>query len=124
MTWFAISIAVKLISAAITALVGGYAYVNRHQRGARFLAWVMLFQTLNAFGSIIASASVSLENKLVWFNFHQTAHIFSIPFFLFFMLDYIGQDRLLKPCFTWPILLYFIFWAALLWTDSHHHAPL
>lgn len=121
MTFFNISIAVKLISAAITALIGIYACVNRHQRGARFLAWVMLFETLNAFGSIFESVSVSLTNKLWWFNFHQTAHIFSIPFFLFFILDYVGEDRLLKRRIFRPVLLYFIFWAALLWTDSRHH---
>ncbi|MBO9610953.1 MAG: hypothetical protein J7639_33695, partial [Paenibacillaceae bacterium] len=121
MTYLTISMAVKIISAAITALVGIYAYANRHQRGARYLAWVMLFETLNACGSIFDMVSARLSEKLHWFNFHQSAHIVAIPFFLFFVLEYVGQERLLQRSKILPILLYFILWAALLWTDSYHH---
>nr|WP_246067657.1 histidine kinase N-terminal 7TM domain-containing protein [Paenibacillus koleovorans] len=120
MTYLTISMAVKIISAAITALVGIYAYANRHQRGARYLAWVMLFETLNACGSIFEMISATLTEKLHWFNLHQSAHIFAIPFFLFFVLDYVGQERLLQRSKIFLILLYFILWAALLWTDSYH----
>lgn len=121
MAYLTIVMTVKIISAAITALVGIYAYANRHERGARYLAWVMLLETLSACGSIFEMVSGTLTGKLDLFNLHQSAHIFAIPFFLFFVLEYVGQERLLQRSKILPILLYFILWAALLWTDSYHH---
>lgn len=118
---FTIDMAAMLISAAITLIVGLYAYVNRRERGARYLAWVMFFEFLNACGSFLERISGSLTVKLYMFNFHQSAYIFAIPFFLFFILEYVGQERMLRPGRTLPILLYFALWAALLWTDSYHH---
>jgi len=118
---FTIDMAAMLISAAITIFVGIYAYVNRRERGARYLAWVMLFEALNACGSFLERISDTLTTKLYLFNFHQTAYIFAIPFFLFFIFDYVGIERMLRPSRTVPILLYFAIWATLLWTDSHHH---
>lgn len=121
MIYSAIEMAVLMFSAAITVFVGIYAYRNRRERGARYLAWIMFFETLNACASIFERLSQSLTEKLYLFNFHQSAHIFTIPFFLFFVLDYMGQERLLKPGRTIPILLYFALWVALLWTDGYHH---
>lgn len=121
MTYMTIITAVKILSAAITAFVGIYAYANRRERGARYLTWVMFFETLSACGSILESVGEALPEKLVWFNFHQSAHILAIPYFLFFVLDYIGQDRLLRSSRTLPVLFYFGMWATLLWTDSYHH---
>ena len=121
MNYATVQLAIIMISAAFTAGIGIYAYANRRERGARDLAWVMLFSTLNAFGSIFENIKVSVSEKLFWFNFHQTAHILAIPFFLFFVLDYIGRDKLLRPAVRLPILLYFAAWTALLWTDGRHH---
>lgn len=121
MTYLTMDMAAMIISAAITALIGLYAYVNKRERGARYLAWVMLFNTLNACGSILERLSHTLTEKLHLFNFHQSAHIFAIPYFLFFVLEYVGQEQLLKPSKTFPILLYFTLWVSLLWTDSYHH---
>lgn len=121
MTYLTSIVAVKIISTAITAFVGMYAYINRRERGARYLAWVMFFQTVNECGSIFEMASHTLMEKLWLFNLHQSAHILAIPYFLFFVLEYIGQERLLQRRNILPVLLYFIMWVALLWTDSYHH---
>lgn len=121
MTSLTIHMAVMIIAAAITALIGIYALANRRERGARYLAWIMFFDALNACGAIFESISHTLTEKLVLFNFHQSAHIFAIPFFLFFVLEYVGMEQLLKPSRTLPVLSYFAMWASLLWTDSYHH---
>jgi signal transduction histidine kinase len=121
MSYATVQLAIMMFSAAITAGIGIYAYAKRRERGARDLAWVMLFSALNACGSILENIQVSLQEKLFYFNLHQSAHILAIPFFLFFVLEYIGRDKLLRPAVRLPILLYFAAWVALLWTDERHH---
>jgi len=121
MTIWTINYAVMILSAVFTTMIGTYAYMNRQERGARFLAWVMLFATLNACGTMFERVGGTLAHKLFWFNFHESAHILSIPFFLFFVMEYAGQEHHLKRGTRLPVLLYFISWAFLLWTDEYHH---
>jgi signal transduction histidine kinase len=121
MTFWAINYAAMIFSAVLTALIGIYAWMHRQERGALFLAWIMLFDTLNACGSILERASGTVEWKLFWFNFHESAYILMMPFFLFFVLEYANLDALLKLKAKASILLYFLLWALFLWTDSFHH---
>ncbi|TBL76124.1 histidine kinase N-terminal 7TM domain-containing protein [Paenibacillus thalictri] len=121
MTYLTIDLVVMAISTVITVFIGIYAYENRREHGARYLAWVMLFDSLNSCGSIFERISDTLTEKLYWFNFNQSAHIFTIPYFLFFVLEYVGQQRLLRSSKIFAILIYFALWVSLIWTDSYHH---
>jgi PAS domain S-box-containing protein len=105
------------------AMAGLCLYGWRHRRlpGGFVFTLQMLFISLWSLGVTLEMAAVEISDKIFWSKFQffwlGPAAIAS----LFFILEYAGLDRFLKPRFIIPVLLFVLLGSFLIITDGLHH---
>lgn len=109
-----------LISVAISASVGVYAWRRRAVLGSEPFTLTILFQALATCGFILEMISASLEAKIFWDNMQWLATL-SIPLAFFaFAQQYTGR-KFLHPERTWGTLaIISLSFALLVVTDTFH----
>src|SRR5688572_16277295 len=110
-----------LLSAAITALLGLYAWRRRRLAiGAEAFAWFMFAASVWALGGALTWASANLEAKEFWtrFSYFGVAAV-PVQWFLF-ALEYTGQGRYLPERRRWLLAVLPAINLLGLWTNDFH----
>ncbi|TVX99123.1 sensor histidine kinase [Cohnella terricola] len=96
-------------------------YGFRRERGVRYLIGVIVCRIIYSSGVIMERNSDLLNDKLFFRNIQSTALNLMVPFFLLFVYQLIGRDKLVKA--RWKIMLIAVFalWSLLSWLDPVLH---
>jgi signal transduction histidine kinase len=98
-----------------------FVYGFRKERGVSYLIGLIVCRIIYSSSIILEKSSSLLTEKLIFRNIQSTALNLIVPFFLLFVYQLIGRDKLLKP--RWKIVLFAIFalWSLLSWFDPVLH---
>jgi len=98
-----------------------FVYGFRKERGVSYLIGVIVCRIIYSGGIILERHSDLLNEKLFFRHIQSTALNLMVPFFLLFVYQLIGRDKLVKP--RWKIMLIaaFALWSLLSWLDPELH---
>jgi signal transduction histidine kinase len=116
-----VELVLMIASVLMMGIILYFAYGFRKERGMFYLIGVIVCRMIYSSGIILEKSSYLLMDKLVFRNIQTTALNLMVPFFLLFVYQLIGRDKLLKP--RWKIMLFtvFVLWSLLSWFDSELH---
>ncbi|MCD4741782.1 MAG: PAS domain S-box protein [Desulfobacteraceae bacterium] len=109
-----------LISAAIMATIGTYAWRNRTIPGAKSFAALMLTATVWSFGNLLELSGTDLPTKTFWMNVRYLGAVTAPLAWFALALEYTDRGQWLKMRnFAYLVLIPFIA-LVLLWTNHLH----
>lgn len=110
-----------LASIAMSGIILFFIYGYRKERGVSYLIGVIICRMVYSGSVIMEKNSELLMDKLLFRHVQSTALNLTVPFFLLFVYQLIGRDKLLK--LRWRIVLFtpFVLWSLLSWLDSRLH---
>lgn len=115
----------ELVLMAASVLMSGiilfFVYAYRKERGVRYLIGVIVCRMIYSSGIILEKSSGLLTDKLLFRHVQSTSLNLIVPFFLLFVYQLVGREKLVKM--KWKILLISVFalWSLLSWFDSEFH---
>lgn len=98
-----------------------YSFSHSQQRGVRYFAWVMVCRVVFGCGVILELYSNDVAGKLFFRQIEQTALAITVPLVILCVLDLYARDEWLKWHKQFMLLLFFIGWSVLIWTNSKTH---
>jgi len=107
-----------IVSAMMMCMLLIYSFLHSQQRGVRYFAWVMVCRV--AFGSsvILELYSSDVASKLFFRQVEQTALALTVPLVILCVIDLYARDEWLKWHKQFILLLFFIGWSVLIWTNE------
>jgi signal transduction histidine kinase len=108
-------------SSILTASLSWYAWRHRRVAGARPFALGCLFATAWSLGGLFATAAVDASAQIFWLRFLTTWQMPVVTAATFFILEYAGLRRRLKPRVLALLWMPSILFAILIATDPLHH---
>ncbi|RIE01609.1 sensor histidine kinase [Cohnella faecalis] len=99
-----------------------FVYGFRRERGVRYLIGVIVCRIIYSSGIIMERSSDLLDEKLFFRHIQSTAMNLMVPFFLLFVYQLIGREKLVKPLWKIMLIAVFALWSLLSWLDPELHA--
>jgi signal transduction histidine kinase len=116
-----VELILMIASLIMMGIILFFVYGFRRERGVSYLIGVIVCRMIYSSSIILEKSSSLLAEMLIYRNIQSTALNLIVPFFLLFVYQLIGRDKLLKP--RWKIMLFAIFalWSLLSWFDPVLH---
>ncbi|MFC3799205.1 ATP-binding protein [Cohnella sp. GCM10012308] len=110
-----------MASLAMTGIIFYFVYGFRRERGVRYLLGLIVCRIVYSASVILERSGDLLPEKLVFRHIQSTATNLMVPFFLLFVYQLVGRDKLLRT--RWVIALFtsFAAWSSLSWLDPWLH---
>ncbi|WP_217593806.1 ATP-binding protein [Cohnella sp. GbtcB17] len=110
-----------IASAIMTGVIFYFVYGFREERGVRYLLGLIACRLVFSAGVILEKSSELLPEKLVFRHMQSTATNLIVPFFLLFVYELVGRDRLAKTRWKVAMFAFFALWSTLSWLDHWLH---
>jgi len=109
-------------SVVLSGIILFFVYGYRKERGVGYLIGVIVCRIIYSSSIIMEKSSYLLTDKLFFRHIQSTALNLMVPFFLLFVYQLVGREKLVKP--GWKMILFSIFalWSLLSWFDPVLHA--
>lgn len=116
-----VELVLMIASVIMTGIILFTIYGFRRERGVGYLIGMVVCRIIYSSSIILEKSSYLFVEKLFFRNIQVTALNLMVPFFLLFVYQLIGRDKLLKP--RWKITLFAVFalWSLLSWLDPVLH---
>ncbi|WP_019639836.1 sensor histidine kinase [Paenibacillus fonticola] len=110
-----------IVSAMMMCMLLIYSFLHSQKRGVRYFAWVMVCRVVFGCGVILELYSNDVAIKLFFRQIEQTALAITVPLVILCVLDLYARDEWLKWYKQLLLLLFFIGWSVLIWTNPKTH---
>ncbi|WP_138754541.1 sensor histidine kinase [Paenibacillus sinopodophylli] len=116
-----VELVLMIASLMMTGIILYFVYGFRKERGISYLIGLIVCRMIYSSSIILEKSSFLLVEKLFFRNIQNTALNLIVPFFILFVYQLIGSDKLLK--LRWKIMLFAIFalWSLQSWLDPQLH---
>lgn len=116
-----VELVLMIASVIMTGIILFTIYGFRRERGVGYLIGMVVCRMIYSSSIILEKSSYLFMEKLIFRNIQVTALNLMVPFFLLFVYQLIGRDKLLKT--WWKITLFTVFalWSLLSWLDPVLH---
>ena len=110
-----------IVSAMMMCMLLIYSFLHSRKRGVRYFAWVMVCRVAFGSGVILELYSNDVASKLFFRQIEQTALAITVPLIILCVLDLYARDKWLKWYKQSILILLFIGWSVLIWTNGKTH---
>lgn len=110
-----------IASLMMTGIILFFVYGYRRERGVGYLVGVVVCRMIYSSSVILEKSSDLLPYKLFFRNIQSTAMNLMVPFFLLFVYQLVGRDKLGKPRWKIALFMFFALWSLLSWLDPKLH---
>jgi signal transduction histidine kinase len=116
-----VELVLMIASVVMTGIILYFMYGFRNERGVGYLIGMIVCLMIYSSSVILEKSSYIFIEKLIFRNIQSTALNFIVPFFLLFVYQVVGRDKLVK--LRWKIILFalFMFWSLMSWFDPVFH---
>ncbi|OMF26276.1 hypothetical protein BK133_20730 [Paenibacillus sp. FSL H8-0548] len=116
-----VELVLMIASVIMTGIILFFVYGFRKERGVGYLIGLIVCRMIYSSSIILEKSSHLLMEKMIFRNIQSTALNLIVPFFLLFVYQLIGRDKLLR--LRWKIMLLTVFalWSLLSWFNPVLH---